>query len=83
LRPRPSTVELANRGEIDRLKLGVYWRRGTASAAYESDFQRMYKLVYRAPDHRMREAELAVALGLSRRDTASLVSLPFPSRHRL
>jgi hypothetical protein len=33
--------ELANRGEIDRLKLGVYWRRGTASAAYESDFQRM------------------------------------------
>jgi hypothetical protein len=67
--------ELANRGEIDRLKLGVYWRRGTASAAYESDFQRMYKLVYRAPDHRMREAELAVALGLSRRDTASLVSL--------
>jgi hypothetical protein len=67
--------ELANRGEIDRLKLGVYWRRGTASAAYESDFQRMYKLVYRAPDHRMREAELAVALGLSRRDVASLVSL--------
>src|ERR1700730_14103670 len=67
--------ELANRGEIDRLKLGVYWRRGTASAAYESDFQRMYKLVYRATDHRMREAELAVALGLSRRDTASLVSL--------
>ena len=67
--------ELANRGEIDRLKLGVYWRRGTASAAYESDFQRMYKLVYRAPDHRMREAELAVALGLSRGDTGSLVSL--------
>jgi hypothetical protein len=67
--------ELANRGEIDRLKLGVYWQRGTASAAYESDLQRMYKLVYRAPVHRMREAELAVALGLSRRDTASLVSL--------
>jgi hypothetical protein len=67
--------ELANRGEIDRLKLGVYWRRGTASAAYESDFQRMYKLVYRAPDHRMREAELAVALGLSRGDTGSRVSL--------
>jgi hypothetical protein len=67
--------ELANRGEIDRLKLGVYWRRGTASAAYKSDLQRMYKLVYRAPDHRMREAELAVALGLSRGDTASLVSL--------
>jgi hypothetical protein len=67
--------ELANRGEIDRLKLGVYWRRGTASAAYESDFQRMYKLVYRAPDHRMREADLAVALGLSRGDTGSLVSL--------
>jgi hypothetical protein len=67
--------ELANRGEIDRLKLGVYWRRGTASAAYESDFQRMYKLVYRAPDHRMREAELAVALGLSRGDTGSLVSV--------
>jgi hypothetical protein len=67
--------ELANRGEIDRLKLGVYWRRGTASAAYESDLQRMYKLVYRAPDHRMREAELAVALGLSRGDTGSLVSL--------
>jgi hypothetical protein len=67
--------ELANRGEIDRLKLGVYWRRGTASAAYESDFQRMYGLVYRAPDHRMREAELAVALGLSRGDTGSLVSV--------
>jgi hypothetical protein len=55
--------ELANRGEIDRLKLGVYWRRGTASAAYESDFQRMYKLVYRAPDHRMREAELGLDTG--------------------
>ena len=27
--------ELANRGEIDRLKQGVYWRRGTASAAYK------------------------------------------------
>jgi hypothetical protein len=67
--------ELANRGEIDRLKLGVYWRRGTASTAYESDFQRMYKLVYRAPDHRMREAELAVALGLSRRDTSRLAFL--------
>jgi len=67
--------ELANRGEIDRLKLGVYWRRGTASAAYESDFQRMYKLVYRAPDHRMREAELAVALGLSRGDAGRLASL--------
>jgi hypothetical protein len=67
--------ELANRGEIDRLKLGVYWRRGTASAAYESDLRRMYRLVYCAPDHRMREAELAVALGLSRGDTGSLVSL--------
>jgi hypothetical protein len=67
--------ELANRGEIDRLKLGVYWRRGTASAAYESDLQRMYKLVYRAPDHRMREAELAVALGLSRGNAGSLVSI--------
>jgi hypothetical protein len=67
--------ELANRGEIDRLKLGVYWRQGTASAAYESDFQRLYRLVYRAPDHRMREAELAVALGLSRGETGSLVSL--------
>jgi len=66
--------ELANRGEIDRLKLGVYWRRGTASAAFESDIQRMYRLVYSAPDHRIREAELAVALGLSRRDTGSRVS---------
>ncbi len=67
--------ELAYRGEIDRLKLGVYWRRGTASAAYESDLQRMYKLVYRAPGHRMREAELAVTLGLSRGDTGSGVSI--------
>src|SRR5262249_33958251 len=67
--------ELFNRGEIDRLKHGVYWRRGTASAAYESDIHRMYGLVYRAPDHRMREADLAVALGLSRRDTAGRVSL--------
>jgi predicted DNA-binding protein (UPF0251 family) len=67
--------ELEKRGEIDRLKGGLYWRRGTASAAYESHFQRMYKLVYRASDHRMREAELAVALGLSRGDTGSLVSL--------
>jgi hypothetical protein len=66
--------ELANRGEIDRLKLGVYWHRGTASAAYESDIQRMYRLVYSAPDHRLREAELAVILGLSRADTASRVS---------
>jgi hypothetical protein len=68
-------TDLANRGEIDRLKMGVYWRRGTASAAYESDFQRMYRLVYHAPDHRMREAELAVALGLSRRDAATLASI--------
>jgi hypothetical protein len=67
--------ELANHGEIDRLKLGVYWRRGTASTAYESDFQRMYKLVYHAPNHRMREAELAVALGLSRGNAGSLVSI--------
>jgi hypothetical protein len=67
--------ELANRGEIDRLKLGIYWRRGTTSAAFESDIQRMYRLVYRAPDHGMHEAELAVALGLSRGDTSSRVSL--------
>jgi len=67
--------ELANRGEIDRLAQGLYWRRGTASLAYESDLQRMYRLVYRAPDHRMREAELAVALGLRRGDAGSLVSL--------
>jgi hypothetical protein len=67
--------ELANRGEIDRLAQGLYWRRGTASVAYESDLQRMYRLVYRAPDHRMREAELAVALGLRRGDAGSLVSL--------
>jgi hypothetical protein len=66
--------ELANRGEIDRLKVGVYWRGGTAAAAYETHMQRMYRPVYRAPGHRMREAELAVALGLSRADTGSRVS---------
>jgi biotin operon repressor len=66
--------ELANRGEIDRHKQGLYWRQGTASARYESDARRAYKMVYSAPDQRMREAELAVALGLSRRDTATLMS---------
>jgi hypothetical protein len=67
--------ELADRGEIDRLKPGVYWRRGTASSAYVTHAQRMYEVVYSAPDHSMREAELAVVLGLSRRDAATLVSI--------
>jgi hypothetical protein len=66
--------ELADRGEIERLKRGVYWRRGTASAVYEPAIQRMYSLVYSASDHRIRESELAVALGLSRADTGSRVS---------
>ena len=66
--------ELANRGEIDRHKQGHYWREGTAVAPWELDAQRAYKLVYSAADQRMREAELAVALGLSRRDTATVVS---------
>jgi hypothetical protein len=66
--------ELANRGEIDRHKQGHYWRKGTAVAPWESYAQRAYKLVYSAADQRVREAELAVALGLSRRDTATVVS---------
>jgi hypothetical protein len=66
--------ELANRGEIDRHKQGLYWRQGTVAAPHESDAQRAYKMVYSAPDQRMREAELAVALGLLRRDTATLAS---------
>jgi hypothetical protein len=66
--------ELANYGEIDRYKHGFYWRRGTAAAPYESHAQRAYKLVYSTADQRMREADLALALGLSRRDTATVVS---------
>jgi hypothetical protein len=67
--------ELANRGEIDRHKLGLYWRKGTAAAPYESDALRAYKLIHGATNHRMREAELALALGFSRQEAATLVSL--------
>ena len=66
--------ELANRAEIDRLAAGLFWRKGKATAPYELDAQRAYKLVHSAADQRMREAELAAALGLSRRDTAPVVS---------
>jgi hypothetical protein len=66
--------ELVNHGEIDRIKPGLFGRRGTASAPYESSAQRAYKLVYKAADQRMHEAQLAAALGLSRNDTATIVS---------
>ena len=66
--------ELANCGEIDRHKHGYYWLKGTAAKPYESSAQRAYKLVYSAADQRVREAELAVALGLSRADTGGVVS---------
>jgi biotin operon repressor len=66
--------ELVNQGEIDRIKPGLFGRRGTASAPYESSAQRAYKLVYKAADQRMHEANLAAALGLSRNDTAGIVS---------
>src|SRR4029077_15875494 len=41
--------EMAKRGEIDRLAHGLYWRKGTAVSAHESQAHRLYRLVHDAP----------------------------------
>jgi hypothetical protein len=66
--------EMAKRGEIDRLAAGMYWRKGTAGKPYESQTQQLYRLVHDAPGHRMPNAELAVAMGISRKDLETLLS---------
>lgn len=66
--------ELAKRGEIDRHKAGLYWRKGTAAKPYESQTQQLYRLAYDAPGHRMPNAELAVAIDITRKDLETLLS---------
>lgn len=66
--------EIARRGEIDRFAAGLYWRKGTASKPYESQSQQLYRLVHDAPRHRMPNAELAVAMEISRKDLETLLS---------
>jgi hypothetical protein len=67
--------EMAKRGEIDRIAAGLYWRKGTAVKVYESQTQQLYRLVHDAPSHRMPNAELAVAMNISRKDLETLLSL--------
>jgi hypothetical protein len=66
--------EMARRGEIDRFGAGLYWRKGTALKPYESQTRQLYRLVHDAPGHRMRNAELAVAMDISRKDLEILLS---------
>jgi hypothetical protein len=66
--------EMAKRGEIDRHAAGLYWRKGTASKPYEPQSQQLYRLIHDAPGHRMPNAELAVAMGISRKDLETLLS---------
>jgi hypothetical protein len=66
--------DLARRREIDRHGFDLYWRKGTAPEPWESIERRAFRLVFSAPDHRIREADLAIALGLMRKETATLVS---------
>jgi hypothetical protein len=61
--------------EIDRLAAGLYWRKGTAPKRYESQAQQLYRLVHEAPGHRMRNADLAVVMNISRQDLETLLSL--------
>jgi hypothetical protein len=66
--------EMAKRGEIDRYAAGLYWRKGTAGKPYETPSQQLYRLTHNSPGHRMRHAELAVAMGISRKDLESRLS---------
>jgi hypothetical protein len=66
--------EMANRGEIDRHAAGLYWRKGTAIKPYESQTRQLYRLVHDAPDHRMRNTDLAAAMNISRKDFETLLS---------
>jgi hypothetical protein len=67
--------EMAKRGEVDRHAAGLYWRKGTAGKPYESQSRQLYRLVHDAPGYRMPNAELAVAMGISRKDLETLLSL--------
>ena len=66
--------ELAKRGEIDRHKAGLYWRKGTAAKPYELQTQQLYRLAYDAPGHRIPNAELAVAMDITRKKLETLLS---------
>jgi hypothetical protein len=66
--------EMAKRGEIDRFGAGLYWRKGTAAKPYESQTQQLYRLVHDAPGHRLPNAELALAMGISRKELETLLS---------
>lgn len=67
--------EMAKRGEVDRYAAGLYWRKGTAGKPYESQSKQLYRLAHDAPGHRMPNAELAVTMGISRKDLETLLSL--------
>jgi hypothetical protein len=72
---RQELKEMARRGEIDRHFAGRYWRKGTVGIPYESQAQRLYRLVLDAPAHRMSNADLAVAMHISRKDLETLLSV--------
>src|SRR5262245_11224615 len=74
--------EMAKRGEIDRHAAGLYWRKGTAGS-YETQNQQLYRLTHDAPGHRMRNAELAVAMGITRKDLETLLFNMRKRRHPL
>ena len=83
--------EMAKRGEVDRYAAGLYWRKGTAGKPYELQSKQLYRLAHDAPGHRMPNAELAVTMGISRKDLETLLSLmrkrwrdsaPFQGRDR-
>jgi hypothetical protein len=66
--------EMARRGEIDRFGQGLYWRKGTAGNPVESQAQQIYRLVHDAPGHRMRTAELVIAMDIRRLDLQTLIA---------
>jgi hypothetical protein len=67
--------EMAKRDEIDRLAHGLYWQKGKAVNAHESQAQKVYRLVHDAPGRQMRNAELTVAMNIGRSDLEALLSL--------
>jgi hypothetical protein len=72
-RREAETVEQAEREHAKQA--AAHAKAASTSLQLHDVAGRYWKLVYRAPDHRMREAELAVALGLSRGEAGSLVSI--------
>jgi hypothetical protein len=75
----PAELGRPERGRITSrncrpIPAGLYWRKGTAVKACESQNQQLYRLVHDAPGHRMPNAELAVAMDISRKYLETLLS---------